>query len=183
MSVRTLCLAILNFEDATGYEIRKQSTEGKYRYFFDASYGSIYPTLARLEAEGLVTVREEAQSGKPARKVYSITPAGRAAFIAALSEPVARDTFRSPFLLVAMCADQVGPGAVRNAIDARLGYLREELGLMETMQGECPNEATRFILDYGRTCVAHDIAFLESNRARLEEIAAGPTKDLPQAAE
>ena len=63
MSVRTLCLAILNFGDATGYEIRKLSTGGKFRYFIEASFGSIYPTLARLEAEGLVTVREACIAG------------------------------------------------------------------------------------------------------------------------
>ena len=73
MSVRSLCLAILSFGDATGYEIRKESTEGRFSYFDDASFGSIYPALARLESEGLVTVREEPQAGKPARKVYSIT--------------------------------------------------------------------------------------------------------------
>jgi PadR family transcriptional regulator AphA len=73
MSVRGLCLAILSGGDATGYEIRKESTEGRFSYFDDASFGSIYPALARLEAEGMVTVREEPQAGKPARKVYSIT--------------------------------------------------------------------------------------------------------------
>lgn len=87
MSVRSLCLAILSFGDATGYEIRKESTEGRFSYFDDASFGSIYPALARLEAEGLVTVREEPQAGKPARKVYSITEAGRKVFIDSCASP------------------------------------------------------------------------------------------------
>jgi len=46
MSVRGLCLAILSYGDATGYEIRKESTEGRFSYFDDASFGSIYPALA-----------------------------------------------------------------------------------------------------------------------------------------
>ena len=102
MSVRSLCLAILSFGDATGYEIRKESTEGRFSYFDDASFGSIYPALARLESEGLVTVREEPQTGKPARKVYSITETGRTEFVNSLCEPQARDTFKSPFLLIAL---------------------------------------------------------------------------------
>ena len=71
MSVRTLCLAILNFGDATGYEIRKLSTEGKFRYFIEASFGSIYPTLARLEAEGLVTecARSPCRASRRARSI------------------------------------------------------------------------------------------------------------------
>ncbi|WP_349360937.1 PadR family transcriptional regulator [Stappia sp.] len=187
MSVRTLCLAILNFQDATGYEIRKLSTEGRYSYFVDASFGSIYPALARLEADGLVTVREEAQSGKPSRKIYSITDTGRAEFVRALSEPPAPDTFRSPFLLIAMCADLVGADAIRSAIDHRLAHLRAEGVKLDTISGDCDHAATGFILDYGRHCIAQDIAFLERNRNRLEQIAAGDAQtdadDLPAAAE
>ena len=55
MNAKTLILAILNFQESTGYEIRKMSTEGAYSYFVDISYGSIYPTLAKLEADGFVT--------------------------------------------------------------------------------------------------------------------------------
>ncbi|MEM7464992.1 MAG: PadR family transcriptional regulator, partial [Pseudomonadota bacterium] len=52
MNVRTLILAILNKQDASGYEIKKLSSEGRFSYFVDISFGSIYPTLARLEEEG-----------------------------------------------------------------------------------------------------------------------------------
>lgn len=183
MSVRTLCLAILSFGDATGYEIRKLSTEGRYSYFVDASFGSIYPALARLEADGLVTVREEAQSGKPSRKIYSITEAGRAAFIDALSETPGPDTFRSPFLLVAMCADLVGADTIRAAIEHRLQNLRDELAKLDGIAQECAHEPTNFILDYGRHCIRQDIAFLTENRARIETLDPGSAPALPAAAE
>lgn len=184
MSVRTLCLAILEREDATGYEIRKMSTEGKFRYFVEASFGSIYPTLARLESEGLVTVREERQSGKPTRKVYSITDAGRAEFVRALCEPPAPDTFRSPFLLVAMCADIVGPQVIGRAIDLRIKSLREEAAFLDATAQETGGHApTGFIIDYGRHCIAADIGFLEANRQILEDIARDAGPAVAQAAE
>ena len=78
MNVRTICLAILYDGDSTGYEIRKLSVEGEYSYFVDASYGAIYPALAKLEADKLVTSRVEQQDGKPAKKIYSLTPLGTA---------------------------------------------------------------------------------------------------------
>ena len=87
MNTQSLILAILNFQDATGYEIKKQSTEGPFSYFVDVSYGTIYPTLSRLEKEGLVTCRSQAQEGKPDKKVYTITPAGRQMFLDALETP------------------------------------------------------------------------------------------------
>ena len=49
MNVRTLCLSILYEEEASGYDIRRMCTEGNFAYFVEASYGSIYPALAKLE--------------------------------------------------------------------------------------------------------------------------------------
>jgi len=40
--------------------------------------GSIYPLLARLRKQGLVTTRLEESSGGPARKYYRLTPTGLA---------------------------------------------------------------------------------------------------------
>ncbi|WP_041375545.1 PadR family transcriptional regulator [Polymorphum gilvum] len=182
MSVRSLCLAILSFGDATGYEIRKESTEGKFSYFEDASFGSIYPTLARLEVEGLVTVRREAQQGKPARKVYSITEAGREELRRALSEPLAPDTFRSPFLLVSMYADMLGSTVVRRAIDRQIEQVRAELEQMKAMAEGCRHASSLWTMHYGISCMTNTLNFLETHRDRLLRIAEGDT-DLPAAAE
>ena len=79
MDVKTLCLAVLSRRDATGYEIRKQFAKGPFAHFQKASLGAIYPALTRAAEEGLVTVTEEAQDGRPDKKVYSLTEAGKAA--------------------------------------------------------------------------------------------------------
>lgn len=104
MNVRTLCLSILFEGEATGYEIRRLCVDGECAYFVEASYGSIYPALSRLEGEGLVTSRTERQDGRPAKKIYAITDKGRTAFIDSLFEPLGDDVFRSPFLLFARFA-------------------------------------------------------------------------------
>lgn len=104
MNVRTLCLSILYEGEASGYDIRRMCSDGNFAYFVEASYGSIYPALARLENEKLVTSRTEQQDGKPARKVYTITDLGRAAFAEELSASLGEDMFRSPFLLFARFA-------------------------------------------------------------------------------
>ncbi|MFZ2527038.1 MAG: PadR family transcriptional regulator [Rhodococcus sp. (in: high G+C Gram-positive bacteria)] len=63
-----------------GYELRKRLTGllGAFRAF---SYGSLYPTLRRMQADGLI----EEDSGVPgtvrrARRVYQLTAAGRERF-------------------------------------------------------------------------------------------------------
>ncbi|MFD0915718.1 helix-turn-helix transcriptional regulator [Pseudahrensia aquimaris] len=171
MNVRTLCLAILNLGDSTGYEIRKLSTEGHFTHFVDASYGSIYPALNKLEVDGMVTSREEIQVGKPARKVYSITDQGRAAFAEALTRPVGKDVFKSEFLLLAMNAEIMDPAHVVRAINAQIDYLTSELAIIDEAQGSVDMEGADWVAEYGRTCIQVSIDYIKAHRGSLEAIA------------
>ena len=80
MDVKTLCLAVLFQGEATGYEIKKAFEEGPFAHFQRASFGSIYPSLSRLLAEGLAEAEAHEQDGRPDKKVYRLTAAGREAF-------------------------------------------------------------------------------------------------------
>lgn len=42
----------------------------------DLSEGTVYPALSRLEAQGLLSARLVRSTAGPARKYYSVTPAG-----------------------------------------------------------------------------------------------------------
>lgn len=167
MNVRTICLAILYDADATGYEIRKLSVEGEYSYFIDASYGSIYPALARLEDDGLVTSKVEHQAGKPAKKVYSITSAGRAAFLDSLFEELGDDEFRSEFLLFARFAAELPASLVEQRLDQRLAKLDEILAEFDRVAGEHERPADAWIIDYGRTCMSAARNYIHSRRGEL----------------
>jgi len=171
MNAKILILAILNFEESTGYEIRKMSTEGPYSYFVDISYGSIYPTLAKLEAEGFVTSRLEQQAGKPERKVYSITDAGRDEFIAALAQPPAADKFKSEFLLIAMTAEAGTPETVTKAIDQRIAHIEEGLEMIRSHTVDCNHPGTCWVGDYGAYMKQADLDYLKMNREALISIA------------
>ena len=175
MNVRTICLAILNFRETTGYEIKKLSTESHYAHFVDASFGSIYPALNKLEAEGLVTQREERQAGKPPRKVYSITHAGRAELLDQLGQPPREDVFKSEFLLIAMCAHLLDRDTVRRAIDTNLVQAHAMLAKIEdaaASEAHLPTNA--WMTEFGRVCVSAHIDYVEANRGALEALAAEP---------
>ncbi|GGF91688.1 PadR family transcriptional regulator [Rhodococcoides trifolii] len=63
-----------------GYELRKRLTGllGAFRAF---SYGSLYPTLRKMQADGqIVEEMPEGTLKRRARRVYQLTPAGRARF-------------------------------------------------------------------------------------------------------
>lgn len=172
MNTATLILAILNSQDASGYEIKKASAEGRFSYFVDISFGSIYPTLSRLEAQGLVTCREEAQSGKPDRKIYAITEKGRAELIAGLSQLPQPDKFKSEYLLVAANSELAGSTAVAAATTARIERLEQEVHMLTGFLEDCDNPASKWVINYGLHVMQADLAYLKNHRKQIEAIAA-----------
>ncbi len=177
MNVRGLCLAILYFGDATGYEIRKQAQEGVFSYFIEASYGAIYPALGKLTEEGLVSWREEVQSGKPNKKIYTLTPAGKAAFIKDLSGEPAPDKFKSEFLLMMMCSELLEPQRVERLIDAQLAMLEEKIGEMNAAYKECTREGSRYALTCGIQSYTQAIDHLRQSRKNLVDQAGSARGD------
>ena len=75
-SSREVLLGLLSVEPMSGYDLG-QSIRASIGFFWNESYGQIYPNLKKLAAAGLVTAKTEKQKGKPDRQVYSITPRGR----------------------------------------------------------------------------------------------------------
>ena len=179
MNVRTLCLSILYEGEATGYEIRRLCVEGECSYFIEASFGSIYPALAKLEDESLVTSRTEQQSGKPAKKVYSITEAGRTAFAEELAGPLGDDMFRSPFLLFARFA-HILP---RELVEARANeFLQRTIDghskLEEALSERSSTASDRWVINYGRAIMEVAERHMRSHMHELITMArAEPKKD------
>lgn len=176
MNLKTLILAILNRQDASGYEIKKLSSEGRFSYFVDISFGSIYPTLARLEDEGLVTGKAEVQEGKPDRKTYSITDNGRMELALGLSQPPRKDKFKSEFLLVAINASLAGPAAIKRAIAQRIEWLEAEVEMLTNVVTDCDNPATIWVANYGIAVMSNDLNYLKENQDQLVLLASGPAQ-------
>ena len=70
--LRLYLLKLLDESPRHGYDVIRD-LEDRFMGLYSPSAGTVYPRLARLEAEGLVT-HEESEG----RKVYRITDAGRA---------------------------------------------------------------------------------------------------------
>lgn len=78
-TVDMLTLALLNGRRMHGYEIAKalRTLSGDA---IRLKQGTLYPTLHRLEAAGLIQGDWQDQRGLPSRRVYSITGSGLTAF-------------------------------------------------------------------------------------------------------
>lgn len=81
-------LGLLHEAPMHGYELRKRLTGllGPFRAF---SYGSLYPTLRRMQADGFIEEDPESEGTglrRRARKVYEITEKGRGRFAELVSD-------------------------------------------------------------------------------------------------
>jgi PadR family transcriptional regulator, regulatory protein AphA len=169
MDVRTICLGILTRGDATGYEIKKLFEDGGYEHFVEASFGSIYPALNRLTEEGYVSVREESQEKRPDRKVYSITPAGRTAFLASLLKPLPEDRHRSPFVFAMLFADLLPAARVSTMLDAYIQQAEEKLAHLNAHDSASKSSGERFVAGFGRAVYSATLDFLRTHRAEIEQ--------------
>lgn len=128
-----LCLSVLYEGEATGYEINGRFKRGEEALFADASVGAIYPALHKLRQKGFVAIRVEPQDGKPDRKVYRITDAGREAFNDMLNEPLADDRFESPFLYLMRFAHLMPRDVLFERIATRQRRLDAELNCIDSL--------------------------------------------------
>jgi len=75
MSIRYAILGLITEQPMHGYRL-KGAFERRMTSFWGLTTGQIYQTLASLERNGLVESHEERVGRRPARRIYSATPAG-----------------------------------------------------------------------------------------------------------
>jgi DNA-binding PadR family transcriptional regulator len=143
MDVRSILLGLLMHRSMTGYEMRKVFSIS-FAFFSDLSYGSIYPTLKKMERQGLITMELEIQDGAPNRKVYTITEAGRNVFLDALKAPVTLERSKNPFLMRLFFFAHVAPEEQRAIARDYLESIRALHRQLESARPEIEAHADRF---------------------------------------
>ena len=97
MSLEYAILGFLGSQPRSGYDLKTRCFDIEAKAFWSADQAQIYRTLERLKTLGLVKATRRRQTGKPDRKVFDITGAGRdslADWIAAAAGiPSPRDAF------------------------------------------------------------------------------------------
>lgn len=166
MDVKTLCLGLLSQDEACGYDLKK-TFETRFRHFFVAGYGSIYPALAELARTGLVECRNEPQEGRPDRKVYCVTPAGRARFIDRLRRINPQHRLRSEFLALLYFAELLPAERRAELLADRLSQLRAVLADIEQApRPEAPG--ARFVAGFGAAVARAAADYIEQHGHLLD---------------
>lgn len=136
MTSQDVILGMLMNKSLSGYDI-KQAFESLFSYFFDASFGTIYPTLAKMEKEGLIVKRNVQQEGRPNKNVYTITDKGKESFRSYLNSDLQDDVYRSDFMVRLFFGEWADPEAV-------IGWLEAESVKTEAMMERLRSDYERY---------------------------------------
>ncbi len=203
MSVRNALLGLLEQKPRHGYELRaafEAMVGGQGNW--DVKPAQIYSTLARLEEARLVVQRDSGgeglsgpcgnpgvpgaapppaapKTGGPEKRVYAITPAGRAELEAWFSSPTPTNHQRDEFFLKLMLCLATGGDARRLIYTQRAGLYQELHALTAGRDRASPQKELALILLHEQA-MAHleaDLRWLEIIETRLDEMSRQP---LPQ---
>lgn len=175
MDVKTVCLGMLTDGEASGYDLKK-NFESTFGHFFAAGYGSIYPALASLATQGLVDCECIPQEGKPDRKVYRITDAGRDYLLVALDNPNPGHKVRSEFLATICFSHLMSDEQIETLLANRLDEVDDYIEMFDDIQANCMQEwppGMQFVVGFGRAVTEAKRKYIEENRHML---VSGPKK-------
>ena len=170
MNVKTLCLGVLSLGDASGYAIKKVF-EDAFSHFYVAGYGSIYPALAELVGEGLITCTDVEQEKRPVKKVYHLTPAGEASFRQALAETHPAHRIRSDFLVQMLFARMLGAERLAAVLAQREADIEAELAHISaySQRQECLDAGALFTKGFAEAVLGAGLDYIRSHRIELLE--------------
>ncbi|MRG90120.1 PadR family transcriptional regulator (plasmid) [Limosilactobacillus reuteri] len=126
MQGRDIILGILERNNRTGYEIN-DILKNQLSYFYDGTYGMIYPTLRKLEKEGKIKKEKIVQNDKPNKNVYSITDMGIEEFKEYLDSSIQDDSYKSDFLMRLFFGNSLSNQEIIRAIKQEIQRKNEKI--------------------------------------------------------
>jgi DNA-binding PadR family transcriptional regulator len=123
-----LLLGFLESHPRSGYDI-KWIADHTTRFFWQVSYGQIYPELKRLVELGLAAQQPGSRGGRT-RNVYRITAKGRQALRSWLAESIPGSFEMRDELMLKLFFSDAADAKVKRAILERM-RLREEAAIAE----------------------------------------------------
>jgi len=122
VSLKHAILGFLSLDPASGYTLL-QRFEGSVGSFWTATQSQIYRELHALEEQGHVEVEVQPADGKPARKVYHLTPSGGAELSSWLEAPAPPVQLRDALQLRLCFSAEVEPRKLDATLAAHQGEL------------------------------------------------------------
>ena len=183
-TLRYIILGLLGAHPMSGYDI-KRAFDRSLATYWNAGNSQIYTTLKSLEARGLVTSELIYQEGRPNRRVYRLTEAGRAELDAWLVEPVPERFTKDEFLTRLFFCGQTADEVALCHLEEHLAALRAQLAHMDWVLHEFGGRPSRrprlleyqmLVREYKQSALQADLEVTERAIARLRARLAGDSE-------
>ena len=135
MALEHALLVALRERPASGLELARRFDKS-IGFFWHATHQQIYRVLARMEADGWLTVRAVAQTGRPDKKEYAVSAGGRAVLADWLATVTPVEPLRSELAVKLRGASYGDRAAVRRLVEAQLAEHHARLAAYERMAEE-----------------------------------------------
>ncbi|MDY6876520.1 MAG: PadR family transcriptional regulator [Chloroflexota bacterium] len=171
VSIRHLILGLLTQQPMSGYDI-KRSLKSLSWLIDSPSFGSIYPALRALWEDGLVTVEVGPRQGKPPRKIYTITEAGRLALREWMDQPVAPGASLKTFVMRLILANNFSHTGLISHLQQRRSQVAVHHATLkqiaEALDGTM-DSGQRLAFAYGSALATAELAWLDSILEQLSQ--------------
>ena len=129
MDIQYAILGYLSWQPFSGYDLKKLISESDL-FYWSGNNNQIYNSLVELHKRGLISQEVQLQESLPARKIYTITPAGRAELRRQMmAAPELPETHNHFLIQLAWTAD-LSP----EELDALLASYEEEISIQLRMR-------------------------------------------------
>ncbi len=174
-------LGLLKERAMHGYELRKQLGQ-RLGFFWSVSFGSIYPTLKKLERRGFVEKFLVADQMSRRRQVYRITEPGEREFIELISEGASSAWEEDKFPLRLAFFRYLKPETRIRLLERRKQVMQDKLAEgQRCMRNARSDEYILKLMRHGMDIAEHDVRWLDeliaAERAAIEP--AGPQEASP----
>lgn len=126
-------LGLLSEDALTGYEIKK-IVDIRFGFFWNESYGQLYPELKRLAQQGLILALDPKAGSQRGKTRYSITQKGMSALEIWLAEPVEKESIRLEILLKMYFSHGINAGIMKQHIAEFSTSHQKQLDLLNMFQ-------------------------------------------------
>ncbi len=138
MSLKYVILTLVNQQPNSGYDMVK-SFDRSLGHFWHASHQQVYRELANLKGLGWVENVTVAQSGKPDKKIYRITPQGREALSKWLRSPLKVERVKDEFLVRCLSPELVEPAFLCELLQSSVDLMQVNYDILVETRKNCFN--------------------------------------------
>jgi DNA-binding PadR family transcriptional regulator len=155
-------LGLLKEQPMHGYQLQRELSEqlgGLWR----VSYGSLYPSLRRLERDGAIASESGAGTGARRKTIYTITDEGERLFLELLQEPPQENQTEDARFRVRVAFFRYLPPETRvRLLERRRQGLQERLAEITShlRASGTTDDYQRALLEHARAATQADIAWL-----------------------